>query len=113
MAPVEPLTLAWAAVNRISSRGKALSRAQRISVYDALQAVTVNAARTLNLEERIGSLEAGKTANFTILRENPFDIDVRDLKDVEVEGVVYRGTYFPNGAPKSKTGRSQRAGAPQ
>lgn len=98
MAPVEPLTLAWTAVNRITSQGSAFSQDQRIPLYEALKAVTVNAARALDLEGEIGTLEPGKTANFTILRDNPFEVDSMRLKDNEVKGIVYRGIFYANGA---------------
>ena len=96
MAPVEPLTLAWAAVNRVTSQGNSLSQNQRIEMYDALQAITIDAARSLNLEKEIGSLVTGKVANFTILAENPMTIDSMKLKDIAVEAVVYKGKYVSN-----------------
>ena len=60
MAPMEPLTLAWTAVNRVTSQGSRFSQDQRVDVYTALQAITINAARVLNLENEIGSIEVGK-----------------------------------------------------
>ncbi len=96
MAPVEPLTLAWTAVNRVTSQGSRFSQAQRISVYQALRAITADAARTLNLEHEIGTLETGKTANFTLLAENPLTVEPMRLKDIRVAGVVYRGTFYGN-----------------
>ncbi|KZX53523.1 metal-dependent hydrolase [Halioglobus sp. HI00S01] len=96
MAPVEPLTLAWTAVNRTTSQGTKMSQDQRISVYDALRAITIDAARALNLEAEIGSLETGKVANFTILAENPLNVDSMRLKDVEVKAVVHRGALHYN-----------------
>lgn len=102
MAPVEPLTLAWTAVNRKTSQGYAVSQEQRIPLYAALKAITADAARTLNLEEKIGTLETGKTANFTLLRDNPFEIDPLRLRDIEIKGVVYNGTYHDNEASKTK-----------
>ena len=110
MAPVEPLTLAWTAVNRITSQGSAFSQDQRIPLYDALKAVTVNAARALNLEGEIGTLETGKTANFTILRDNPFEADPLRLKDNEVKGIVYRGTFHENDATMNSSKERQLAG---
>ena len=91
MAPMEPLTLAWTAVNRVTSQGSRFSQDQRINVYTALQAITINAARVLNLENEIGSIEVGKTANFVLLDENPLQIDPIMLKDIKVLGTVYRG----------------------
>ncbi len=96
MAPAEPLTLAWTAVNRQTSQGSKFSQDQRISVFDALKAITIDAARALNLENEIGSLKKGKTANFTILKENPFKVNPISIKDIKVVGIVYKGTYVAN-----------------
>jgi predicted amidohydrolase YtcJ len=96
MAPVEPLTLVWTAVNRETSEGNRYSQDQRISVYNAMKAVTIDAARALNLENEIGSLRPNKTANFTILEENPFTVESTRIKDIKVDGVVYKGKYVSN-----------------
>lgn len=96
MAPVEPLTLVWTAVNRETSEGNKYSQDQRISVFDAMKAVTIDAARTLNLENDIGSLKPHKIANFTILDENPFKVETIRIKDIKVAGVVYKGKYVAN-----------------
>ncbi len=39
---------------------------------DALKAITINAAKVIGLEEKIGSLEKGKDADILILRGHPF-----------------------------------------
>ena len=91
MAPMEPLTLAWTAVNRVTSQGSKFSQDQRVDVYTALQAITINAARVLNLEDEIGSIEVGKNANFVLLDKNPLKMEPIALKDIEVLGTVYRG----------------------
>lgn len=44
-----------------------------LSEEAALQAITINPARILGLEDRIGSLENGKDADFVILDGHPFD----------------------------------------
>ena len=93
MAPVEPLTLVWTAVNRQTSQGSKFSQDQRISVFNAMKAVTIDAARTLNLENEIGSLKVNKIANFTILNENPFKIDPLKIKDIDIFGIVYKGNF--------------------
>jgi predicted amidohydrolase YtcJ len=61
-----------------------------------MRAITIDAARSLNLEKRIGSLEAGKVANFTLLASNPLTIDPMLLKDISIEGIVYKGKLSLN-----------------
>ncbi len=91
MAPLEPLTLVWTAVNRMTSGGHFVSQDQRIDAYTALKGITINAARTLSLEKSIGSIKAGKRANFTLLAENPLKVRAMHIKDIKVLGVVYNG----------------------
>jgi predicted amidohydrolase YtcJ len=62
-----------------------------VDPYTAMQAITIAAAKTLNLEDSLGSIEVGKIANFTILDTNPFKIDTMLIKEIEVLGTVYRG----------------------
>lgn len=91
MAPIEPLTLAWTAINRVTSQKSAFSQDQRIDAYTALKGFTITAARTLNLENEIGSIKTDKMADFTILAENPLKIDPMKIKDIKVMGTVFHG----------------------
>ena len=93
MAPMEPLTLAWTAVNRVTSQNSAFSQDQRISVYEAMRAITIDAARTLNLEKQIGSIAEGKRANFVILDDSPFKVDPMSIKDLKVLATIYNGKF--------------------
>ena len=102
MAPIEPLTLAWTAINRVTSNNNKVSQDQRVNTYTAMKAITISAARTLNLEGDIGSIESGKTANFTILKENPFKVDPMLIKDITVLATVYKGTLHVNKAANLK-----------
>ena len=96
MAPLEPLTLAWTAVNRMTSEQTLVSQDQRIDAYTAMQGITINAARTLNLEDEIGSIKRGKRANFTLLAENPLKVKPMHIKDINVLGVIYNGELSMN-----------------
>ncbi|PCI97095.1 MAG: metal-dependent hydrolase [Flavobacteriales bacterium] len=91
MAPLEPLKLVWTAVNRISANGVKHSQKERIKAYDAMKCITINAARTLDLEEKIGSIKVGKQANFTILEENPITISPKKIKDIKIIGTIFNG----------------------
>ena len=91
MAPLEPLTLAWTAINRVTSGNRKISQDQRVDTYTAMQGITISAAQTLNLEQSIGSIKVGKIANFTIIDQNPFEIDPIQIKKIKVLETVHRG----------------------
>jgi predicted amidohydrolase YtcJ len=62
-----PLDTIAAAMQRITPSGFEVGPDQRITVEEALAAHTINAARALHLEDRIGSIEVGKLADFAVL----------------------------------------------
>ncbi|MFH1573845.1 MAG: amidohydrolase family protein [Acidobacteriota bacterium] len=47
---------------------------------EALKAITINPARTVGLDRRIGSIEPGKDADLVVFSGDPFDIQSRVLK---------------------------------
>lgn len=57
----------WCAVNRVTRKGQPIGQEQCINVYEALQAVTINAAYAYKEEDQKGTLEAGKMADMVIL----------------------------------------------
>lgn len=91
VTPMGPLFTAWCAVNRLTMSGRLLGEAQKISVQEALYAITLGAAKTLKLDHEIGSIEVGKRADFAILDENPLEADPAALKDLAVRGIVSGG----------------------
>ena len=96
MAPASPLTLAWCAVNRLTMSGKVAGPEERISVKDALKAITINAAFLLQKEKEIGSIAVGKIADFTILEQDPLTVQPKQLKDIHVWGNVFEGKIYQN-----------------
>ena len=95
IAPADPLFLAWSAVTRESLSGNPLRPDLAMSVDGALRAITIDAAYSWGMEDRLGSITVGKVANFTILGENPYDVDPDHLKDIEVHATVFEGGFFP------------------
>jgi predicted amidohydrolase YtcJ len=91
VTPLGPLFTAWCAVNRQTMTGKVLGASQRISVPEALYAITMGAAKTLKLDGEIGSISVGKRADFAILGSNPLEVDPTTLKDIPVLGTVFGG----------------------
>jgi len=91
VTPVNPLQLVWVGVNRLTKSNKVLGPKQRISVKEALRAVTIDAAWQ-NFEEDIkGSIEAGKLADFVILAQNPLAVETVNIKDIAVLETIVGG----------------------
>ena len=63
----------------------------RLSLDDAISAYTINAAHQMGLEDQIGTLEAGKKANFLILKKNPFEVDTYQLHKLKPSATVVDG----------------------
>jgi predicted amidohydrolase YtcJ len=98
MGPADPLALAWCAVNRRTPSGRIACPGQRVSVHDALRAITIEAAYSWRMEHELGSIAAGKLANFTILGEDPYAVEPERLDRIPVLGTVYAGRWFPASA---------------
>lgn len=91
MAPARPLTNAWVAVNRVGEEGIPLCPAERISVHQAMRAITIDAAYVMGQENSIGSIRVGKKADFTVLEQDPYEVDPQQLKDIPVHATVFEG----------------------
>ncbi|MCH8133845.1 MAG: amidohydrolase [Myxococcales bacterium] len=95
MAPAEPLKLVGVAVNRIGSDGRVWGEDQKLALDLALRAITIEAARSLGLEDEIGSLGVGKKADFTILEQDPYAVDPEAIEDIGIWGTVFEGVPYP------------------
>jgi len=94
VTPLGPLFTAWAAVNRITASGRVQGESQKISVAEALYAVTMGAAITMKMDHQIGSIEVGKRADFAVLEDDPRAVDPMALRDVAIWGTVQGGRIF-------------------
>jgi len=95
MAPLEPLRLVSAAVNRVTINGNLTGANERVSLEAGLRAITIDAAWVMGWEDKIGSIRAGKKADFTILEADPYQVEPKRLKDIKIWGTVFEGTPAP------------------
>jgi len=100
VTPVNPIKNISVAVNRLTSSGKSLGPEQRISVRQAIRAVTIDAAY-LGFDEKIkGSIEVGKLADFVVLSDNPLRVSPEEIDKISVKMTIIGGrvVYEGNGS---------------
>ena len=78
-------------MNRLTPSGVVVGPDERITVAEALHAVTVGAAWQLRMEDEVGSISPRKFADLAILEADPFEVDPVELRDVPVWGTMCGG----------------------
>lgn len=91
VAPIDQMMVVWTAVNRVSRNGEVIGAEERISPYQALQAITNNAAYQYFEEDHKGTLTEGKLADLVILDDNPLKVDPMKIKDIQVLETIKEG----------------------
>ncbi len=82
--PLRPLQQAWLAMTQPAEE-------QRLSIEQALRTMTLDAAKALQLDDRMGSLAVGKLANITVLAQDPLTVETDQLPEIPVLGTVLQG----------------------
>ena len=93
-APVVPpdmIRLLWSSTNRLTRSGKILGDQQKISTYDALKAMTLNAAYQHFEDDIKGSIEVGKLADLVVLSEDPLAMPAASLLNLKVIATYSHG----------------------
>jgi predicted amidohydrolase YtcJ len=115
-APVSPqpwvLALVDAGVNRRTPSGLVIGPEERVSPYQALRAVTANAAWQIKEERTKGTLEVGKLADLVILERNPLTVDPTTIKDIAVVETIKEGRSIYRRPPGTTAGRPVDLTAP-
>ncbi len=68
---------------------------ERVSLHAGLRAITIDAAWVMGWEDEIGSIRAGKKADFTILEADPYEVGPSGVKDIKIWGTVFEGLPAP------------------
>ena len=81
----------WTAVSRTSRSGAIIGEPERLTPYEALQAITIWSAYQHFEEDRKGSLAPGKLADMVILDANPVKVEPDAIKDIQVIETIKDG----------------------
>lgn len=77
------------------TEGTVLNAGERIDIHDMITAYTINGARALKQEERVGSIEVGKRADLAVLDRNIVELfhsgQAEDIWDTQVDLTVFDG----------------------
>lgn len=91
VTPPDMLLTLWAAVNRMSRSGRPIGLEQRISTWEALRAVTCEAAYQYGEEDSKGQIRAGMRADLVILSADPLATSPVELRDIDVVETIKDG----------------------
>ncbi|HTT03003.1 MAG TPA: amidohydrolase [Steroidobacteraceae bacterium] len=95
--PTAPTPNVWPAIETLVTRlrpgitGEPVMARERITLEQAIDLYTINAARQLGTETQEGSIEVGKRADLIVLDKNPFRIPIEQVHAVKVELTLIDG----------------------
>ncbi|MGW3166241.1 amidohydrolase [Streptomyces sp. NPDC001142] len=93
-----PMPHPWTGIETMVTREapggseETINSAQRLTLQEALFSFTRRPAEAMGLGESVGSIEVGKSADFLVLSQNLFDIDVRRIHETNVLATYLRGS---------------------
>ncbi len=96
VVPIDQMMTVWTAVNRKLRSGAVLGADERITPYQALQAITTSAAYQYREETSKGSIETGKRADLVVLSADPNKVAADTIRDIKVVETIKDGkTVYP------------------
>lgn len=89
--PPNMLETVWCAVERTTQKGVTLGPEQRLTPYQALRAVTADAAYAIFEEREKGTLSPGKRTDLILLDRDPLTCPPREIKQIRVLETIKDG----------------------
>lgn len=81
VSPPTPILNMQTAISRKTQRGNVHRPELVATVHEAMQAQTINAAKTMHRDDLVGSIAVGKLADFVELSADPYAVDPHELND--------------------------------
>ena len=84
VTPIDPMRMVWSAVTRTSRSGEVIGPDERVDPWQALKALTIEAAWQIREEDSKGTLAPGKLADVVILDGDPTTAAPDEILDISV-----------------------------
>lgn len=84
VTPIDPMRMVWSAVARTSRSGVVMGADERVDPWQALKALTIEAAWQIREEDDKGTLSPGKLADLVILDADPTAVPTDQILDISV-----------------------------
>jgi predicted amidohydrolase YtcJ len=91
VTPPLPTIGLYSSVARTTIQGKSMGEDEAISPLQALKTYTTLAAWHAFMEDKIGSIEAGKYADLVVWDKDPLEVDTEELRELKVETTLLAG----------------------
>jgi predicted amidohydrolase YtcJ len=94
-----PLHTIANALDRKTRQGQPIGEEQRLTLEEALRAHTIDAAVSIRMEDRLGSLEAGKLADLVILDGDLHSAAPAEIRDIPTWRTILGGEVLWSAPP--------------
>lgn len=91
VVPGDPLVGIYAAISRRAETGEVITPEECLSVVDALQLYTLNAAYAQFQEDLSGSITPGKLADLIVLNGDPVQMPAGEIRNLQVNMTIIGG----------------------
>lgn len=91
---LDPINTIYRAVNRVMNDKTPIegwNPKEKFTINDALKNATAKVSYLVNMDEKLGTLEAGKLADIIVLNKNIFEIDAIEIDKMFVEKTIFEG----------------------
>lgn len=89
--PISPIASFHASVTRLMANGEYFFPEQAMGRLEALRSYTIDCARAVFDEDRLGSITPGKLADLAVLDRNPLTVSDEELAETRIEMTLVGG----------------------